>query len=168
MNRQDFLGIVRRLASPWVILGGIGMSCILMLVFIGAIFAVQSKPKNRPIGTVVLNVIPAPSDTVISPQPTVVTPTPTNNEVPSPPGGEGISVGVLVQVSGTGSDGLRIRIDPSLQGQVKFVGIETEVFQVKDGPREADGYTWWFLVAPYDETLNGWAVGDYLQVIQNP
>jgi hypothetical protein len=77
-------------------------------------------------------------------------------------------VGVLVQVSGTGLDGLRIRTDPSLQGQVKFVGIEAEVFQVKDGPRETDGYTWWFLVAPYDETLNGWAVGDYLQIIQSP
>jgi hypothetical protein len=48
------------------------------------------------------------------------------------------------------------------------VGIEAEVFQVKDGPKEADGYTWWFLVALYDETLNGWAVGDFLQVIQNP
>ena len=65
-------------------------------------------------------------------------------------------------------DGLRIRTDPSLQGQIKFVGIEAEVFQVKDGPREVDGYTWWLLVAPYDETLNGWAVGDYLEIIQNP
>jgi hypothetical protein len=137
MNRQYLLEMVRRLFSPWVILGGIGMSCILLVVFIGTIFAFQDKPTNRPIGTVVLNVIPAPSDTVIPPQLTV-TPTPTNNELPPPTGGEGISVGVLVQVSGTGSDGLRIRTDPSLQGQVKFVGIETEVFQIKDGPREAE------------------------------
>ena len=167
MNRQYLLEMIRKLLSPWVILGGIGMSCILLVVFIGTIYAVKNKPADRPIGTVVLNVIPAPSDTVIPPQPTV-TPTPTNNELPPPPGGEGISVGVSVQVSGTGSDGLRIRTDPSLQGQVKFVGIEKEVFQVKDGPKDADGYIWWFLVAPYDETLNGWAVGDYLQVIQNP
>jgi hypothetical protein len=167
MNRSNLLETIHKLFSPWVILGGISMACLLLIFFIGVIFAVRAKPVKRPLGTVVLNVIPAPSDTVTPPPPTEV-PTPTNSELPPPPGGEGISVGVLVQVSGTSLDGLRIRTDPSLQGQVKFVGIEAEVFQVKDGPREADGYTWWFLVAPYDETLNGWAVGDYLQVIQNP
>jgi hypothetical protein len=167
MNRSNIFETMRGLFSPWVILGGIGMGCLLLVFFIGAIFAVQGKPAQRPIGTVVLNVIPAPTDTIVPPQPTEA-PTPTAGEPLSPPGGAGISVGVLVQVSGTGSDGLRIRTDPSLQGQIKFVGIEAEVFQVKDGPRDADGHTWWFLVAPYDETLNGWAVGDYLQVIQNP
>ena len=167
MNRSNLLETIRGLFSPWVILGGIGMAGLLSMVFIGSILAVRSKPVNSPLGTVVLNVIPAPSDTVPPPQPTEA-PTPTTSELPPPPGGMGISVGVLVQVSGTGVDGLRIRTDPSLQGQVKFVGIEAEVFQVKDGPKEADGYTWWFLVAPYDETLNGWAVGDYLRVIQNP
>jgi hypothetical protein len=167
MNRSNLLETIRRLFSPWVILGGIAMAGLLLIVFIGAILAVRVKPVNSPSGTVVLNVIPAPSDTVPPPQPTEA-PTPTTSELPPPPGGMGISVGVLVQVSGTGVDGLRIRTDPSLQGQVKFVGIEAEVFQVKDGPKEADGYTWWFLVAPYDETLNGWAVGDYLQVNQTP
>jgi hypothetical protein len=167
MNRSNLLETIRRLFSPWVILGGIGMAGLLLIVFIGAILAVRVKPANRPLGTVVLNVIPAPSDTVPPPQPTEA-PTLMASELPPPTGGMGISVGVLVQVSGTGLDGVRIRTDPGLQGQVKFVGIETEVFQVKEGPKEADGYTWWFLVAPYDETLNGWAVGDYLQVIQNP
>ncbi len=167
MNRSNLLETMRRLFSPWVILGGIGMAGLLLIVFIGVTLAVRVKPTNRPIGTVVLNVIPAPTDTLPPPQPTE-SPTPTTSELPPPTGGMGISVGVLVQVSGTGLDGLRIRTDPGLQGQIKFVGIEAEVFQVKEGPKEADGYTWWFLVAPYDETLNGWAVGDYLQVIQNP
>jgi len=167
MNRSNLLETIRRLFSPWVILGGIGMAGLLLIVFIGATLAVRVKPTNRPVGTVVLNVIPAPTDTVPPPQSTEA-PTPAASELPPPTGGMGISVGVLVQVSGTGMDGLRIRTDPGLQGQVKFVGIEAEVFQVKEGPKEADGYTWWFLVAPYDETLNGWAVGDYLQVIQNP
>jgi hypothetical protein len=167
MNKSNLLETIRGLFSPWVILGGIGMAGMLLIVFIGSIFALRVKPANRPLGTVVLNVIPAPSDTAPPPQPTEA-PTPAASELPPPTGGVGISVGVLVQVSGTGLDGLRIRTDPGLQGQVKFVGIEAEVFQVKEGPKEADGYTWWFLVAPYDETLNGWAVGDYLQVIQNP
>lgn len=83
--------------------------------------------------------------------------------------GEGmISVGAYVQITGTGTDGLRLRESPGLDGKVKFIGIEAEVFLVQDGPREADGYTWWFLTAPYDDTVQGWAVSNYLSVIQNP
>jgi len=167
MNKNWSLEMIRRLFSPWVVLGGIGIGILLLAVFLVSIFALRAKPERGKPGTAVLNVIPAPTDTLPAPQPTK-TLTPTPIELPNPPGGVGVSVGGLVQISGTGSNGLRIRTEPSLQSQVKFLGIESEVFQVKDGPREADGYTWWFLVAPYDETLNGWAVGDYLQVIQNP
>lgn len=167
MNKKGTLEMIRRLFSPWVILGGIAMGVLLLAVFLTSIFALRVRPERGKPGTAVLNVIAAPTDTLPASQPTG-TLTPTPGELPNPPGGVGVSVGGLVQITGTGSNGLRIRTDPSLQGQVKFVGIESEVFQVKDGPREADGYTWWFLVAPYDETLNGWAVGDYLQVIQSP
>jgi len=167
VNKQSPLDAIRRLISPWVVLGGIGMALLLLVVFLISIFTLRAKPERWPSGTAVLNLIPAPTDTIPAPQPTAML-TPTTSELPPPPGGIGISLGALVQISGTGLDGLRIRTDPSLQGQIKFVGIEAEVFQVKDGPREADGYTWWLLVAPYDETLNGWAVGDYLEIIQNP
>jgi hypothetical protein len=51
---------------------------------------------------------------------------------------------------------------------VRFLGLEAEVFQVSDGPRQVDGYTWWFLVAPYDASVQGWAVANYLAVVQNP
>jgi hypothetical protein len=49
-----------------------------------------------------------------------------------------------------------------------MLGAEAEVFQVSDGPREIDGYTWWYLVGPYDESRRGWAVANYLSVVQNP
>jgi hypothetical protein len=88
--------------------------------------------------------------------------------VPLPPASEAISIGALVQVSGTGGDGLRLRAEPGLNSQVLFLGLESEVFQVSDGPRQADGYTWWLLVAPYDPTLSGWAVANYLVVVQSP
>ena len=45
---------------------------------------------------------------------------------------------------------------------------EAEIFIVKDGPIEADGYTWWYLLGPFDETRNGWAVSNYLVLAQNP
>jgi hypothetical protein len=73
-----------------------------------------------------------------------------------------------VQISGTGGDGLRLRVEPGLKSEVRILGAEDEVFEVKDGPREADGFTWWYLVGPYDQTRRGWAVSNYLQVVQNP
>ena len=51
---------------------------------------------------------------------------------------------------------------------LKFLGAESEVFQVKDGPRSADSLTWWYLVAPYDANRNGWAAADFLAVIEKP
>ena len=45
---------------------------------------------------------------------------------------------------------------------------DAEVFMVRDGPQTADGYTWWYLVAPYDETRAGWAAADFLVVVPSP
>jgi hypothetical protein len=73
-----------------------------------------------------------------------------------------------VQIIGTGGDGLRLRDQPGLDGKVLLLGSEAEVFRVQDGPREVDGYTWWYLVGPFDETRRGWAVANYLQIVQNP
>jgi hypothetical protein len=86
---------------------------------------------------------------------------------PSPPAGE-ISIGAYVQILDTGGAGLRLRSEPSLNGQVLLLGSEAEVFEVKDGPVEMDGYTWWYLVGPFDETRRGWAVANYLNLVQNP
>jgi hypothetical protein len=38
---------------------------------------------------------------------------------------------------------------------------------VVGGPVELDGYVWWQLNAPYDESRQGWAAQDYLNII-NP
>ena len=42
-----------------------------------------------------------------------------------------------------------------------FLAYDSEVFVIQDGPREVDGYVWWYLVAPYDETRVGWAAADF-------
>jgi hypothetical protein len=77
-------------------------------------------------------------------------------------------VGAYVQITGTGGDGLRLRADPGLEGEVRFLALESEIFQVTDGPRQEGDYTWWFLVAPYDDKVKGWAVANYLTIVQNP
>jgi len=77
-----------------------------------------------------------------------------------------IGIGAYVQVTGTDGAGLRMRSEPNLESDVNFTALDAEVFLVIDGPEEADGYTWWHLEAPYDQTRNGWSVGDYLTPIE--
>lgn len=79
-----------------------------------------------------------------------------------------IAVNGYVQITGTGNDGLRIRSAPGLNTETVFRGEESEVFVVRDGPQVGDGYTWWYLVAPYDDTRAGWAVSEFLAVIPPP
>ena len=111
-----------------------------------------------------------PADlTIIAPPTATANPTltPTPAGPTAPPEGQ-IGVGAYVQITGTEGAGLRIRSAPGLNSETVFRGEEAETFQVKDGPQPADGYTWWYLVAPYDETRAGWAAADYLAVVPSP
>jgi len=166
---MDLSKFLRAVFSPWVIFGG---SLLAVLLF-GSVFLLLYITRPGPAasqapGTAVVNIIPAPTSTValptVSPSPTAE-PTPT---VPAPPPPGDVNVGDYVQITGTGGDGLRFRTEPGLGGQVVFLAIDAEVFQVTEGPENADGYTWWYLTAPYDSSKKGWAVANYLAVIQNP
>lgn len=110
-----------------------------------------------------LTVLPAPTGT-FTPSPTP----PVTLTASTLPGGASIVIGAYVQISGTEGQGLRLRAAPGLDGTLLFLGYDAEVYQVRDGPRQADGYTWWYLVAPYDETRAGWAAADFLTVIATP
>jgi hypothetical protein len=77
-------------------------------------------------------------------------------------------VGAYVQISGTDGEGLNIRSAPGLTADPVFFGYDEEVFVVRNGPQEADGYTWWYLVAPYDDSRAGWAASNFLALIPNP
>lgn len=84
-------------------------------------------------------------------------PTPTPTARP----GE-ILIDSVVQVHGTEGTGLRFRQSPGLSGVELFMGFDTEVFNVLDGPRQADGYTWYYLAALNDANRKGWAVSQFL------
>lgn len=136
-----------------------------LLVWGIAVSVRTSAAPTAPAPTLI--VIYAPSATpTASPTPRV-TPTPTLNVPPPPPPGV-LAPGAYVQISGTGGDGLRLRADAGLNAEVRFLGFESEVFRIDDGPREVDGYVWFNLVAPYDETRTGWAVSNFLAVVQAP
>jgi hypothetical protein len=115
--------------------------------------------------TAMLTIIPAPSATS-SPAPEEAA-----LATATPEGGvsaDGIAQGMYVQISGTGGDGLKMRSAPGVKSDTIFLGMEAEVYLVKDGPKLADGYTWWFLEAPYDSTRTGWAASKYLTIVASP
>ncbi|MBN2677684.1 MAG: SH3 domain-containing protein [Anaerolineaceae bacterium] len=81
---------------------------------------------------------------------------------------EYFSSGAYVQIYGTGGIGLSIRAAPGIDNQARFVAMENEVFTIMDGPELKDGFFWWKVVSSYDENRQGWAAGQYLQIIQSP
>lgn len=154
---------VRQLFNKWVILGALGLAALLTLITAISIGLTTAR-QNAEIGFAPadLTVIPAPTSTSSAP------PTPTIDPFAPIAAPTGIAIGNYVQIAGTNGEGLRIRSDPGLNGNFEFLGYDSEVFIVQDGPSEVDGFVWWYLVAPYDETRNGWAAADFLSYIPAP
>ena len=154
---------LRQLFNRWVILGAILVMGLLLLVTAIAI-GFTSPLRSSAVGFAPADVTVIPASTVTSNAP----PTATIDPFAPTPVPTGIAVGNYVQISGTNGEGLRIRSEPGLNGNPDFLGYDSEVFLVRDGPREVDGYVWWYLVAPYDETRAGWAASEFLTYIPSP
>lgn len=153
----------RQLFNKWVILGALLLAAFLtLLTAISVGLTARRQTPEVGFAPADLTVIPAPSSTSSVPATATIDPfAPTATPT-------GIAVGSYVQITGTEGQGLRIRAEPSLNGEFEFLGYDEEVFIVQDGPREADGFVWWYLVAPYDETRVGWAAADFLTYIPAP
>lgn len=154
---------VFQLFNRWVILGAIliaGFLLLLTAIAVGLTSPLQASDVG--FAPADITVIPAPTGTSSAP------PTPTIDPFAPTPAPTGIAIGNYVQITGTEGEGLRIRSEPGLNGNPVFLGFDSEVFIVRDGPREVDGYVWWYLTAPYDETRVGWAASDFLTYIPSP
>lgn len=131
------------------------------MVLVGvAVLFLGRNPAPVTGATPEITLIAAPTLTPKIPDP-AVSPSPTPTSIFFLPEGM-IGVGAYVQVAGTQGVGLRMRAEPGLGGAVNFTALDAEAFLVIDGPVEADGYTWWHLEAPYDQTRNGWSASDFL------
>ena len=159
MNRNT------RLFTPSVIFGGLGFACLLTVITLIGFGLTASPRADLEAAPAALTLIPAPTSTALF----TATPTldPFAQFTPTIPANY-IAVGSYVQISGTGGDGLRIRSAPGLIGQFLFLGEDSEVFKVEDGPKDADGYIWWYIVAPYDTSRAGWAAANFLTVVPPP
>ncbi len=148
----------------WAVVGAlVGLFILLVLIIVSAFGRGGAAQPVAPTPILTVLALPSPTDT---PAPTLTpTPAPTVAATPAtdPQAGEGFGVGDMVEVYGTGGDGLRLRASPALNASINVLGVENEVFQVSDGPVEADGFTWWYLVNLVDQRKNGWAVGGFLR-----
>ena len=138
-------------------------------LFVGLMLVLNSnRPTRPPVGavTAALTVIPSSGGTA-TPEGSEIILTEIPAETATLEPGV-IGIGAFVQVSGTGGDGLRLRKGPGLGYEMQFLGLDGELFQVADGPVEADGYTWWFVVGSYDDTRQGWAAADFLTLVPSP
>lgn len=146
----------------WVMLGAVLVAGGLVVGIGLLIFLAPAPPVPARGPAAQLTIIAAPTPTSTRP-PVVETNTPTAAPVVG-----GISVGNYVQITGTDGAGLRLRAGPGTSQAMRFVGMDSELFLVKDGPTDADNFTWWFLEAPYDPTRSGWAASKYLTVVASP
>lgn len=160
--------MAKRLVSGWSLIGALITVIVLLLVYsvmLRLIFPVPTSPIAEP--TPIMLVINAATSTSVIPVKTNPGSFPTATIDPKKFGG--IAHGQYVQISGTGGDGLRIRSGAGTDKPPLFLGWEAEVFQVLDGPREANALVWWFLVSPSDENRKGWAASSYLTIVSpNP
>lgn len=148
--------------------GMIAISVLITLVIGAAVIAgvLLLRPAQVELtreATAVLTIVPAPTSTIGGQMSVFATPTATQPALSITI--DGIRVGLFVQIFGTGGDGLRLRREPGTNTDILFLGYESEVFKVVDGPKEADGFMWWYLTAPYDEKRSGWAASRFLRVI---
>ncbi len=146
----------------WVILCSIFIAGGL-IVLIGLVLFLTPAPApvTEAYGAA-LTIIPAPTLTA-TPEKVFETPTPT-----SLPSFGGITIGDYVQISGTDGQGLRLRSGPGTSNPPRLLGMDAELFQVIDGPKQSDDFTWWYLEAPYDPERSGWAASSFLTVVINP
>jgi hypothetical protein len=160
--------ILRNMLNIKIIIMAIVFAIGVFMVLVTVLWSAKAKSITQLPATAIFHSIEAPTETPLAPitTPTPV-PTPTSSQQVPPPSSN-IAIGDYVQVIGTGGDGLRLHKEAGVSSVVRYIAIEAEVFMVKDGPIDTDGYIWWLLQDPYTENAGGWGVGNYLVIVPNP
>jgi len=155
---------VARVINGWVVLGSAITFAILLAIWAMVLWYFHPADDSIQPAKAVVTVIVGPTMTPI------VTPSPTGENAGQGTDNlqSGLSVGTYVQISGTESAGLRLRIAAGIGSKTQFVALEGEVFEITAGPQEQDGYTWWYLVSPYDSSRSGWGASSFMAVISSP
>jgi hypothetical protein len=84
---------------------------------------------------------------------------PTAAGQPQVPQSVELSVGITVRVVNTEGSALRARAEPTTGAEVVARFAPGTRLEIADGPRTADGYTWWYVRGDGGE---GWCAADFL------
>ncbi|MGH2619309.1 MAG: SH3 domain-containing protein [Anaerolineales bacterium] len=139
---------------------------VAVIVLIAARLGGTSASRSGP--PPILTVIPIPTSgplSTASPEPTP-SPAPPESAPPDQQSAKQFTVGDLVEVYGTQGDGLRIRESPGLEAPILILGLESEVFQIVEGPVVSDGLSWWRISNLYDPSETGWAADSFLRSLE--
>jgi len=80
--------------------------------------------------------------------------------IPEP--GPGVfEVGMHIEISGTGEDGLRMRAEPGINEKIMFIADEGTQHRIVDGPVIMDSLIWWKIRSIENDGKEGWSVQDY-------
>ena len=164
MNQRS---LFRLFLDPWVIIGAIAIGVILFATVL--IVLLVTRPFSAPVSvpTAAITLVSIPTATSVPTNELLESETPTLSLADTPQPGE-IYPGAFVKITGTGGNGLRLRMEPGLESEILWIGEEAEVLSVQGGPVEADGFTWWLMESSADNNRQGWAVSDYLVVVDTP
>jgi hypothetical protein len=136
---------LRRLITPWVILGSFLVGFSLMGAALLLFWLAMPDPVPAGIPTAAITVVAYPTTTptlTLSTPTEIPTTTVTPTPLPTPVPGD-IALGAYVEIKGTGRDGLRLRVEPGLSSNVLFLGQDSEVFRVGRRPGRSG---WIYLV----------------------
>ena len=172
MNNRQATGSARRNAAaipPYVWI--LALVVLLLAAVACGLWAVYALRLQQPLG----GPTPTPIIWTATPPPTSPPlPTPTMAPAATPTLPAEMAIGRYVQVVGTEGVGVNLRQEPDVNS-VRIspdiaIGVaqEGEIFVLVGGPRQVAEYTWWQLRDPDNEARQGWAVGTYLQLVDNP
>ena len=160
----DFMRKLWRLIwSGPVIAGSVLIAGLFLLSLIAYLYFLPEPDGFGVEPTASIFVVEGPTATIPAP---TVTNGPPATATPVIVTGTDIKIGSLVQISGTDGEGLNLRTEPNTTSSIQFLGFDLELFEVVDGPVQAEGYWWWFLQTPVEHNRSGWAVENYLEIIE--
>jgi hypothetical protein len=159
-----------RLLVPAVIIGGLALGYLLwsgiLMQTTGEVPTPTAIPATAPVVSTPAAMATAAPPTVAPTSPPTPRPTtpptapPTVATTPTRVATPGIRAGAAALVDTGSNDGLRLRREPGSAGVVLRSIRNGERVSVLDGPRDADGITWWRVAYAGDE---GWVAGQYLK-----
>jgi hypothetical protein len=158
------------LPLAWLLIGALAGLLTVGLLGLGVISILRKQESGPPVATPA-GAFESPIPTVMPTEPALqptFTPTlepvpptpPPPPDTPTPEVPDEITVGGYVRVEGVGEAGLSFRSGPGTNYARYKVVEEGAALLVLQEPREAEGFTWWFLRDP--EGVEGWAVQDFL------